>query len=214
MGRHRPCPVWSIELRARHAQMLVEDLRSNRRARRRCRGTRSVPRTIRSTSSATDSASSRFCSTSRIAWPRCAQALHDLLHLQHQARRKALGRLVHQDQLGIGHQGAADRQHLLLAAAQRAARMIDALGELGEFPQHLGEIPAGDGSVACGPRGARPRERASMLIGSIRFSRTLSERKMRRPCGTMAMPCLGDRVGRLAGAASGRETRSRPSAAA
>ncbi len=42
-------------------------------------------------------------------------------------------------------------------------------------------------STAC--RFQRPaRGRARPLVGSSRFSRTESERKMRRPCGTSAMP--------------------------
>src|SRR6266446_3000508 len=36
-------------------------------------------------------------------------------------RRQPLGRLVEDDQLRIGHQGPADRQHLLLAAGELAA---------------------------------------------------------------------------------------------
>ena len=37
------------------------------------------------------------------------------------SRAQALGRLVHQDQLGVLHERARDRQHLLLAAGERAA---------------------------------------------------------------------------------------------
>ena len=40
--------------------------------------------------------------------------------LVHDLRREALGRLVHQQHARIAHQGAADRQHLLLAAGERA----------------------------------------------------------------------------------------------
>ena len=41
-----------------------------------------------------------------------------------QARRQALGWFVDQDQVGIAHQGAAHRQHLLFAARQHASRVI------------------------------------------------------------------------------------------
>src|SRR5262245_3549303 len=70
------------------------------------------------------------------------QPLHDLLRLLHEARRQSLRWLVHQDKLGIGHERAADSQHLLLATAEQAAWMIDSLGELGEFLQNLVEVPA------------------------------------------------------------------------
>src|ERR1043166_9729205 len=43
------------------------------------------------------------------------QAAPDFLANQ---RRQAFGRLVEDQELGVGHQGAADRQHLLLAARQ------------------------------------------------------------------------------------------------
>ena len=119
-----------------------------------------------------------------MAWPRRPQPPHDLLRLLHEARREPLRRLVHQDQLGIGHERAADSQHLLLAAAEQAAGMINSLGELGKLLQHLVEVPA---LSRLPPFDARA-DRASTLVGISRFSRTLSERKIRRPCGTIAMP--------------------------
>ena len=45
----------------------------------------------------------------------------------HQLRHDALGRLVENDQLRLHHQAARDRQHLLLPARQRAARLARAL---------------------------------------------------------------------------------------
>src|SRR5262245_32763618 len=50
----------------------------------------------------------------------------DLVHHQ---RRQALGRLVHQQELRLAYQRAADRQHLLLAARQRPAGLPPALGQ-------------------------------------------------------------------------------------
>src|SRR6266851_1522530 len=54
------------------------------------------------------------------------EARPDLLADQ---RRQALGRLVEDQQLGIGHQRPADRQHLLLAAGELVAHVALALGE-------------------------------------------------------------------------------------
>src|SRR5262249_39754690 len=70
-----------------------------------------------------------------------AQASHDLLDLEHQAWCESLGWLIHQNQSGIGHERAGDGEHLLLAAAERATGMIDALGELRKFFEHLVEVP-------------------------------------------------------------------------
>src|SRR5262245_5481879 len=70
------------------------------------------------------------------------QPLHDLLRLQHEARRESLRWLVHQNEFGIGHERTTDSQHLLLAAAEQAAWMIDSLGELRKLLQHLVEVPA------------------------------------------------------------------------
>src|SRR5260221_7609662 len=49
-------------------------------------------------------------------------------------RRQALRRLVEDEQLGVEQQGAADRQHLLLAARELAATIAAALGEAREKP--------------------------------------------------------------------------------
>src|SRR5258708_28038713 len=47
-------------------------------------------------------------------------------------RRQTLGRFVEDKKARIGHQGAADRQHLLLAAGEKTARGRFALRESGE----------------------------------------------------------------------------------
>ena len=53
----------------------------------------------------------------------------DVEHVLHDGRRQAERRLVEHDELGLAHQAAADRQHLLLAAGQRAGRLRAPLGE-------------------------------------------------------------------------------------
>ena len=52
-----------------------------------------------------------------------------LLDLGDNHRREALGRLVHDEEFGIGHERAPDRQHLLLAAGKLAAAVALALGQ-------------------------------------------------------------------------------------
>ena len=54
------------------------------------------------------------------------QALPDFLPDQ---RRQTFGRLVENEQPRIGHQRAADRQHLLLAAGQQIAHLVGAFRE-------------------------------------------------------------------------------------
>jgi hypothetical protein len=52
------------------------------------------------------------------------------LDLLHEARRKAFRGLVHQDQVRVRHERAADREHLLLAAAEVAAQARPVLKNL------------------------------------------------------------------------------------
>src|SRR5206468_2995998 len=91
-------------------------------------------------------------------------------------RRQALRRLVEQQQLGIAHQRARDRQHLLLAAreiaavtagqlAQRGEQIEDALGRPAAAALgHVEVLPAGDVDALEGhaPRLGRgePHDRA------------------------------------------------------
>ena len=58
-----------------------------------------------------------------------AQIAHELEQQVHIERRQALGRLVEQEDARLRHQRAADRQHLLLAAAERARHLGAALGQ-------------------------------------------------------------------------------------
>lgn len=55
-------------------------------------------------------------------------------------RREAEGRLIKQEQRRTGHDRAGDRQHLLFAAGQRAARLGAALGEDGEQVENVVEV--------------------------------------------------------------------------
>jgi hypothetical protein len=57
------------------------------------------------------------------------QHLDDLADLRDHARHQAFGRLVKQDDFRLQHHGARDRQHLLLAARQRAAGLAAPFGE-------------------------------------------------------------------------------------
>src|SRR5580658_1804450 len=67
------------------------------------------------------------------------QRVDDLSDLRHHARHQAFGRLVEQDDPRLEHHGAGDREHLLLAARQRAARLAAPLGEHREIGEDLGE---------------------------------------------------------------------------
>jgi hypothetical protein len=61
-------------------------------------------------------------------------------HLLDQQRREAERRLVEDQQARLAHQPASDRQHLLLAARQRAGRLGPALLEAREDLDHAFEI--------------------------------------------------------------------------
>ena len=80
-------------------------------------------------------------------------------------RVEVAGRLVGEDQRGLGHQGAGDRDALLLAARQLAGPVVGAVGE-------ADAVEGGDGtrSRAVG-RGRRPRRPA----GARRCARPSSE---------------------------------------
>jgi hypothetical protein len=65
--------------------------------------------------------------------------------------RQPFGRLVDQDQIGIAHQGAAHRQHLLLAAGEHAGRNVLPCLQIGKQPVHIGETPAAELAGALEP---------------------------------------------------------------
>jgi hypothetical protein len=68
--------------------------------------------------------------------------LQEVGDLMHQLRRQPFGRLVDHDQRRIAHQGAADRQHLLLAARQHLAVYVRALAQIGKHLVHVVHRPA------------------------------------------------------------------------
>ena len=95
-------------------------------------------------------------------------------------RRQALGRLVEDQQARIGHERAADREHLLLAARQLRAEIALALAQPREQRVHAIERP----------RLARPSTRR---LVATRFSRTVSVGKICRISGTRPMPACAIR---------------------
>src|SRR3989442_5344080 len=87
-----------------------------------------------------------FCSTRRMD-PAPLQLRHDVGHLFHEERREAQGRLVQEEQPRAGHQGPADREHLLLTAAERAAELTAPLAQAGEEGVNRLETPGDPGPV-------------------------------------------------------------------
>ena len=96
--------------------------------------------------------------------------LHQLEHLLHHQRRQPGRRLVHQQQFRLGHQRAADRAHLLLAAGQRAGQLLAAVLQarkqavnpielLGETPPRL----RNEGADAQIFLDAQPRKQPAVL---------------------------------------------------
>jgi len=65
------------------------------------------------------------------------ERVHDLLDLGDHARHQPLGGLIEQDDLGLEHHRARDREHLLLAARERPARLVAPLPQDGEVGVHL-----------------------------------------------------------------------------
>ncbi len=91
-------------------------------------------------------------------------------------RRQAFGRLVHQEDFGIGQKRARDRQHLLLAAGELIAHIAEPLLRV------LGNSANTRGSVQWPGRAPMSR-----------FSRTVSEGKISRSCGTKPRPASARR---------------------
>ena len=69
--------------------------------------------------------------------PRVAQPRGDRQHAIDQHRRQPGGRLVQHQQARAAHQPLRHRQHLLLAAGERAAAIVPLGGDLGEQRQRL-----------------------------------------------------------------------------
>jgi DNA-binding transcriptional LysR family regulator len=124
------------------------------------------------------SAARRGRSARPAGWTRrSAQLGDDVEDLAHDQRGQAQARLVEHQQLGLGHQGAAHRQHLPLAAGQRAGQAGAALLEAREGGEDLlhglalvavavrdsaGRRPA----AGCPRRSSRRTARASPAPGS------------------------------------------------
>src|SRR5690242_3114426 len=69
-----------------------------------------------------------------------ADGRHDLAD---DLRGETFGRLVHQQDARIGHKGAADRQHLLLAAGEMRRHLAAPLGQAGKHAKDRVERPGG-----------------------------------------------------------------------
>ena len=106
--------------------------------------------------------------------------------LRHDRRQPERG-LVEQQDIGRRHQRAADRKHLLLAAAHRAGGLVEPLGQAREQREHMVEAAS-----------LRRRARGAANAPSRRFSRTVSSPNNARPSGTSARPASTMRCGRMA----------------
>ena len=98
-------------------------------------------------------------------------------------RREAHRRLVEQQQLRDGHQRAADRQHLLLAAGQRAPGLLLALLEDGEEREDPVNVLR------------EPSLSLRAIRAHLEVLRTLMRGKMPAPFRRLARPRLDDLVG-------------------
>src|SRR3954451_16711924 len=78
-------------------------------------------------------------------------------HLLHEHRRQTERWLVEEEQAGVSHQGAADREHLLLAAGERPAKLALALPQAGKERVDALQI-GGEGLAAPAPGGGRDLE--------------------------------------------------------
>ena len=95
--------------------------------------------------------------------------VHDLLHDQ---RRQADGRFVQQQHARMGDQGAADGDHLLLAAGQRAGQLLAPLRQYREQRVDAFQLAREIGAAAEGV-GAQARLSSTFIeANSERFSGT------------------------------------------
>ena len=112
----------------------------------------------------TRSASVVLWSASRIAVPRVGDAAQRLADLGDHDRRQPQRRLVEKQQPRLSHQRAADREHLLLTAAQKAGALVDALAQDREHLEDLVAQPPLAGAVARRER-AEPEVLTNRQIG-------------------------------------------------
>jgi hypothetical protein len=87
-----------------------------------------------------DSAIAAFCSTTKTATPEAWMSFDDLEVLLHQRGGQAHRRLVHQQQPRPRHQRATHRDHLLLAAGQRAGQLAAPFEQAREQRVHPVEV--------------------------------------------------------------------------
>src|SRR5947209_9537853 len=71
--------------------------------------------------------------------PVAVEDVDDLVDLGDHAGHQTLGRLVEEDDLGLEHHRPRDREHLLLAARERATRLVAPLPQHREAPVDLRE---------------------------------------------------------------------------
>ena len=120
---------------------------------------------------------------SRIDWPARLEPRQAAPDLGADQRRQPFGRLVEDEQARVGHQRAADGQHLLLAARERAAHA-----------RARGPRAAGTASnTRSTVHGAGARRRLAAV--ATRFSRTVRLGKTCRPSGTSPSPAWATRYG-------------------
>ena len=132
--------------------------------------------------SATAVSSFRDLSTTRMERPASLSRRDHRPDLPPHQGPEPFRRFVEDQELRVGHQRAADGEHLLLAAGERVGLLIAALRELREERDHPLLAPV----AGCGRR-------------PTRFSRTVSVGKQRRPSGTSPRPshaarCEGSRA--------------------
>ena len=99
------------------------------------------PRSIRKCRSATRKSAPTFLSITRIDRPDSFRLARQRQISARISGARPFGRLVEDQQARIGHQRAADRQHLLLAAGKLIAHAVIAFGQPGEQVIDLGERP-------------------------------------------------------------------------
>jgi hypothetical protein len=112
-----------------------------------------------------------FCSISSTEMPR-ALSLQVLAHQLHDLGRQALGGLVDDDQVGVAHERAAQREHLLLATRHHARFGVLALLEAREHLVHVVKRPAAIFAVALLPQHqvlvhGQVGEHMSRLLGHV-----------------------------------------------
>ena len=118
-----------------------------------------------------------FCSTSSMVTPARFSSASVRKIVLHDERREAERGLVEEQQLRPRHQRAGERQHLLLAAGQRAGLLVHALAQDRE------EVV--DALAVLGDAGAVAHARRRRAAGSPPRS---GEPKTRRPSGQWATP--------------------------